>query len=141
MSQVLISFFAGIAVGIILGIYLMLRRQRNREGTPAREPTARETADIGGEETGDAMVDVDRHMAHGAYESAAEIVTSEIARNPADAQLKAKLLEIYFVWGSEERFLAAFREYESELRPSRYWTQVSAMGTQLCPHDQAFTGH
>ncbi len=79
-------------------------------------------------------------MAYGEYKEAAEIVESQIANNPSDLQLKAKLLEIYFVWGSEEKFLTAFREYESELRPSRYWTQVHSMGAQLFPNDQAFAG-
>ena len=138
LVQALIVFIVGVAVGFVLGVVLMLRRHRKRQKPLDSQPTSGEVADIAREDTGDQREAVDRRMAHGAYDAAAEIVTSEIAKNPSDVQLKAKLLEIYFVWGSEEKFLAAFREYEGDIRRSRYWQQVSTMGSQLCPNEPVF---
>ena len=138
MTSALITFFVGIAVGFLCGVYWMFRRQHRPGPGELPQPSASRIAEIARDDTGDPMAAVDRRMAHGAYEDAAEIVAAQIADYPSDVRLKAKLLEIYFVWGSEEKFLAAFRDHEDEFRHSRYWTQVSAMGAQICPNEPAF---
>ena len=135
MAPELIYFIVGIVLGFIAGVYLMFRRQGKRLKDKLPQPSASQIARDG---SGDPIADVDRRMANGAYDAAAEIVIAQIAEYPSDVRLKAKLLEIYFVWGSEEKYLATFREHEAELRQSRYWTQISTMGAQLYPNEPDF---
>ncbi len=139
MAPGIISFIVGITLGFVLGAYWTFRRRRRRGLGPGLEAGDGKFGKSERDDNGDSAADVDRRMAYGAYEDAAEIVTAQIEQDPSDVQLKAKLLEIYFVWGSEEKFLAAFREFESDLLPSKYWTQVSVMGAQICPNEPVFT--
>ncbi len=134
MASELINLFIGIAIGFAIGVYWMTRRSIRASD----QPSASQLKDIARDDTGDPLEDVDRRMAYGAYEAAAEIVTAQIAEHPENVQLKAKLLEIYFVWGSEEKFLATFREHEDELRRSKDWAKLNIMGGELCPDDPMF---
>ena len=138
MVPELIYFIVGIVLGFIAGVYVMFRRQSKRLKDALPQPSATQTAEITRDGSGDPMADVDRRMAGGAYDAAADIVIAQIAEDPANVRLKAKLLEIYFVWGSEEKYLTTFREHEAELRQSKYWAQVSTMGAQLCPNEPDF---
>src|SRR6202007_1690317 len=59
---------------------------------------------------GDPLAEADFHMAYGLYDQAADLIRIAINREPNRRDLKLKLLEVFFVWGNKEQFLAAARE-------------------------------
>ena len=59
---------------------------------------------------GDPLAEADFHMAYGLYDQAADLIRIAISREPNRRDLKLKLLEVFFVWGNKEQFLASARE-------------------------------
>src|SRR6185436_284720 len=91
---------------------------------------------------GDPLAEADFHMAYGLYDQAADLVRIAIAREPERRDLKLKLLEVYFVWGNKEQFLAAARDLATsrdEAAPGE-WEKIVIMGKQLAPDDELFAG-
>jgi pilus assembly protein FimV len=91
---------------------------------------------------GDPLTDADFHMAYGLYDQAADLIKMAISREPQRRDLKLKLLEIYFVWGNREDFLAAAREIDasrSEAQPGE-WEKIVIMGRQIAADDPLFAG-
>ena len=91
---------------------------------------------------GDPLAEADFHMAYGLYDQAADLVRIAIAREPERRDLKLKLLEVFFVWGNKEQFLASARELadsRAQAAPGE-WEKVVIMGRQLAPDDPLF-GH
>ncbi|HEX4387697.1 MAG TPA: FimV/HubP family polar landmark protein [Steroidobacteraceae bacterium] len=91
---------------------------------------------------GDPLAEADFHMAYGLYDQAADLIRIAITREPARRDLKLKLLEVFFVWGNKEQFLASARELaesRSEAAPGE-WEKILIMGKQLAPEDPLFSG-
>jgi pilus assembly protein FimV len=91
---------------------------------------------------GDPLAEADFHMAYGLYDQAADLIRIAINREPGRRDLKLKLLEVFFVWGNKEQFLAAARELaasRAEAAPGE-WEKIVIMGKQLAPEDPLFAG-
>ena len=91
---------------------------------------------------GDPLAEADFHMAYGLYDQAADLIRIAINREPARRDLKLKLLEVFFVWGNKEQFLASARELaetRAEAAPGE-WEKILIMGKQLAPEDPLFSG-
>jgi pilus assembly protein FimV len=91
---------------------------------------------------GDPLAEADFHMAYGLYDQAADLVRIAIQREPARRDLKLKLLEVFFVWGNKEQFLATARELAEsrEQAAPGEWEKIVIMGKQLAPDDPLFAG-
>ncbi|HTW37367.1 MAG TPA: FimV/HubP family polar landmark protein [Steroidobacteraceae bacterium] len=91
---------------------------------------------------GDPLAEADFHMAYGLYDQAADLVRIAIQRDPARRDLKLKLLEVFFVWGNKEQFLATARELAEtrEQAAPGEWEKIVIMGKQLAPDDPLFAG-
>jgi pilus assembly protein FimV len=89
---------------------------------------------------GDPIAEADFHMAYGLYDQAADLVRMAIEREPARRDLRMKLLEIYFVWGNAENFLAAAKDLSAtrDTAPQGEWDKVMIMGRQICPDEEMF---
>jgi hypothetical protein len=57
---------------------------------------------------------------------------------PGRADLKVKLLEVYFIWGNGPEFSETARRFQANLKASEEWAKVVVMGKQLCPNDALF---
>ncbi len=90
----------------------------------------------------DPLAEADFHMAYGLYDQAADIVKLAQGREPGRADLKMKLLEIYFVSGNKVRFLESARQFDSARSPADAadWDRVVIMGRQIAPEDPLFVG-
>jgi pilus assembly protein FimV len=91
---------------------------------------------------GDPLAEADFHMAYGLYDQAADLIRIAINREPNRRDLRVKLLEVFFVWGNKEQFLAAARELAAsrdESAPGE-WEKIVIMGKQLAPDDPLFAG-
>ncbi|MGH8218103.1 MAG: FimV/HubP family polar landmark protein, partial [Steroidobacteraceae bacterium] len=89
---------------------------------------------------GDPLAEADFHMAYGLYDQAADLVRIAIQREPERRDLKLKLLEVFFVWGNNEQFLATARELaqtRTAAAPGE-WEKIVIMGRQLAPEDPLF---
>jgi pilus assembly protein FimV len=89
----------------------------------------------------DPMAEADFHMAYGLYDQAAEIIKKAVEREPDRYDLRRKLLDICFVWGNAEEFLAqakAVRQAGGEAQVAD-WAKVAIMGRQICPGEPLFT--
>jgi pilus assembly protein FimV len=108
-------------------------------------PTVRTDETISSEtavnlDQGDPLAEADFHMAYGLYDQAADLVNIAIQREPNRRDLKLKLLEVFFVWGNKEQFLATAREL-SESRAGTEpgeWEKIVIMGKQIAPEDAMF---
>jgi pilus assembly protein FimV len=115
-----------------------------RAAEPARRPISADDTISGEEpvaiEPGDALAEADFHMAYGLYDQAADLVLLAIKRAPQRRDLKLKLLEIYFVWGSRDRFLDLAREMNASPAdaPPGEWDKILIMGKQIAPEDPLF---
>jgi pilus assembly protein FimV len=125
-------------------------RPRFGGGAAAAAPTAKHVAtdDTISSETainldqGDPLAEADFHMAYGLYDQAADLIRIAISREPARRDLKLKLLEVFFVWGNKEQFLATAHELaetREESAPGE-WEKIVIMGKQLAPDDPLFSG-
>ena len=122
---------------------------------PRQEPEAETSSDdeyqypfedtIAGEsavnlDQSDPMAEADFHMAYGLYDQAAEIIRKAVEREPDRYDLRRKLLDICFVWGNADEFLAqakAIRELDDEAAASD-WAKIGIMGRQICPGEPMF---
>src|SRR5688572_22305079 len=89
---------------------------------------------------GDPLAEADFHMAYGLYDQAADLVRIAIQREPGRRDLKLKLLEVFFVWGNKEQFLASARELADSRGGSEAgeWEKIVIMGKQIAPEDPMF---
>ncbi|HEY5020079.1 MAG TPA: FimV/HubP family polar landmark protein, partial [Steroidobacteraceae bacterium] len=89
---------------------------------------------------GDPLAEADFHMAYGLYDQAADLVQIAISREPERRDLRLKLLEVFFVWGNKDRFLASARELAAtrdKALPGE-WEKIVIMGRQIAPEDGLF---
>jgi pilus assembly protein FimV len=89
---------------------------------------------------GDPLAEADFHMAYGLYDQAADLVQIAISREPERRDLRLKLLEVFFVWGNKDRFLASARELAAtrEKALPGEWEKIVIMGRQIAPEDGLF---
>jgi pilus assembly protein FimV len=89
---------------------------------------------------GDPLAEADFHMAYGLYDQAADLVRIAIQREPQRRDLKLKLLEVFFVWGNKEQFLASARELSDSRAGGEAgeWEKIVIMGKQIAPEDPMF---
>lgn len=90
----------------------------------------------------DPLAEADFHMAYGLYDQAADLIGKSVEREPDRADLRMKLLDILFVWGKEDRFLAEAEALREALGDdtSADWGRVVIMGRQICPDEPLFSG-
>lgn len=95
-----------------------------------------------GDDTGDVVSEADFHMAYGLYDQAADLVQVAIKRDPRRRDLKLKLLEIFFVWGNKEKFVALARELHASAAQGNdgEWDRIVIMGKQVAADDPLFSG-
>jgi pilus assembly protein FimV len=108
-------------------------------------PTVRTDETISSEtavnlDQGDPLAEADFHMAYGLYDQAADLVRIAIQREPHRRDLKLKLLEVFFVWGNKEQFLAMARELSDSRAGTDpgEWEKIVIMGRQIAPEDPMF---
>jgi pilus assembly protein FimV len=91
-------------------------------------------------ETGDPLAEADFHMAYGLYDQAADLIRFAISREPERRDLKAKLLEVYFVWNNKEQFLQMAHELAQSREESSpgEWEKILIMGKQIAPEEPLF---
>ena len=121
----------GIAIGLLPLLWLFWGPGRSRS-------TKRGLREIERQDTGDHAADVDRRMAYGAYDAAARHLLTVIEKEPRRSDLKAKLVEVYFIWGNADGLLSTVRRFASDLRGTEHWPKVVTMGQQLCPEEPMF---
>jgi pilus assembly protein FimV len=93
-----------------------------------------------GETGGDPLAEADFHMAYGLYDQAADLIRFAISREPERRDLKAKLLEVYFVWNNKDQFLQtahALAQSREDSSPGE-WEKILIMGKQIAPEDPLF---
>jgi pilus assembly protein FimV len=103
------------------------------DNVPAEAPVALDQ--------GDPLAEADFHMAYGLYDQAADLVQIAITREPERRDLRLKLLEVFFVWGNKDRFLATARELAAtrdKALPGE-WEKIVIMGRQIAPEDALFS--
>lgn len=86
----------------------------------------------------DPLKQIDELMAHGRYKESEAIIRSAIKTYSTRNDLKGKLLEILYVNGDEEQFLANARDFEKDLQGTPIWRRVCSMGAQMCPNEALF---
>jgi pilus assembly protein FimV len=88
----------------------------------------------------DPLAEADFHMAYGLYDQAAELVKGAIQREPDRLDLRRKLLDICFVWGNREEFMAQAGEFKGLVGETSLgeWNKVAIMGRQICPDEALF---
>ena len=88
----------------------------------------------------DPVAEADFHMAYGLYDQAAELVQKALDAQPTRRDLKLKLLEVFFVWGNKDAFLAAAQSLRGEIGKAADadWDKVVIMGKQICPDEPLF---
>ena len=90
----------------------------------------------------DPLAEADFHMAYGLYDQAADIIKKAIQREPDRYDLRRKLIDICFVWGNAQEFLAqarSIRESGGEAAEAD-WPKIAIMGRQICPGEPLFEG-
>ncbi|MFI4895261.1 MAG: FimV/HubP family polar landmark protein [Steroidobacterales bacterium] len=90
---------------------------------------------------GDPLAEADFHMAYGLYDQAADLVQIASSREPERRDLRLKLLEVFFVWGNKDRFLATARELAAtrdKALPGE-WEKIVIMGRQIAAEDALFS--
>ena len=90
----------------------------------------------------DPLAEADFHMAYGLYDQAADLVRTAIQREPNRRDFKLKLVEVFFVWGNRDEFLATARELHSSRSQAAAgeWDKIAIMGRQIAPEDPLFSG-
>src|SRR6056297_938851 len=93
----------------------------------------------------DPLAEADFHMAYGLYDQAADLMRNAIAADPDRADLKAKLAEVYFVWGNKDAFVDAAENLHDALggeagEKDSDWDKIVIMGQQIAPDHELFAG-
>ena len=93
----------------------------------------------------DPLAEADFHMAYGLYDQAADLIRNAIAADPDRADLRAKLAEVYFVWGNKDAFVDAAENLHDALggeggEKGSDWDKIVIMGRQIAPEHELFEG-
>ncbi|PLX57075.1 MAG: hypothetical protein C0629_04035 [Chromatiales bacterium] len=95
-----------------------------------------------GQDQGDPIGEADFHMAYGLYDQAADVVRSALNKAPERHDLRAKLAEIYFVWGNKDQFLQSAQKLfdTRDEGADSDWDKILIMGKQIAPEEPIFSG-
>ncbi len=95
-----------------------------------------------GQDQGDPIGEADFHMAYGLYDQAADVVRSALQNAPERRDLRAKLAEIFFVWGNKDQFLESAQKLfdTREEGSDSDWDKILIMGKQIAPEEPIFSG-
>jgi len=90
----------------------------------------------------DPLAEADFHMAYGLYDQAADLIRNAISADPDRTDLKAKLAEVYFVWGNKDAFVDAAENLNDALGADKDadWDKIVIMGQQIAPEHELFAG-
>jgi len=91
----------------------------------------------------DPIAESDFHMAYGLYDQAADLLTKAVESEPERKDLRMKLLEVYFIWESQDGFLReaeALQQQIDDASSDPDWNKVLIMGKQICPDEALFAG-
>jgi len=90
----------------------------------------------------DPIAESDFHMAYGLYDQAADLLTRAVESEPERKDLRMKLLEVYFIWESQEGFLREAEALQQQIGDTADpdWNKVLIMGKQICPDEALFAG-
>jgi pilus assembly protein FimV len=86
----------------------------------------------------EAIAQADSQMKWARYDEAARMLVRASEREPLRIDVKVKLLQVYFISGQPERFLALARQLHADGRAASEWPLIVAMGKQVCPSESLF---
>ena len=93
------------------------------------------------EEADDVIAEADVYLAYGIYQQAEELLGNAISENPERDDYRMKLLETHFAGKNSTAFAALAAEaHQRKGDDKAYWDRVVAMGRDLCPENNLFTG-
>lgn len=84
----------------------------------------------------DPIVEADVYLAYRRYQQAESLVQNALAKQPQRYELKAKLLEIYYVSKNDKAFQTVAQELYENLGNNSadpLWQRILPMGRELCP--------
>lgn len=85
----------------------------------------------------DPVEEADLHLGFGDYGKAAEVLREAMSGEPERAELRRKLLDVYFAAGDGEAFASEAATYRKDADAGD-WEEVAVMGRQLRPNDDLF---
>jgi len=93
------------------------------------------------EERDDVLAEADVYLAYGIYQQAEELLSNAINQNPERDDYRMKLLETHFAGKDSSAFSSLASEVQQRKGGDKaYWDRVVAMGRDLCPENDLFTG-
>ena len=134
MTPLLTYLAATLVIAFVARAIWLLNRDAKNLGEPSKSVLLK----LKDEDTGEPISDADRRMACGAYQDALSVIELAIVAEPNRSEFKFKALEILFVWGNAEKFLAFAKEHQHDLEASNEWSRVCIMGTEMCPNERLF---
>lgn len=105
-------------------------------------PPAASPKEAAASASADPIAEADVYIAYEQYPQAENILKRAIASQPANHELKLKLLEVYHLTRNSSAFLAQAEELYTALggTGSAIWEKVAAMGGDLAPGSPLFGG-
>jgi pilus assembly protein FimV len=90
----------------------------------------------------DPIAEADFHMAYGLHDQAADLINGAIEADPQREELRAKLCEVYFVWGNRDAFIDAAKGMKNLVgdATSAEWDKIIIMGQQIAAEHELFSG-
>lgn len=90
----------------------------------------------------DPLSEADVYLAYGRHKQAADLISSAIAKDPARAELKMKLMEIHYAARDKKSFIAQAEAVRAEFTAQQpeMWARVQEMGRELAPDSAVFSG-
>ena len=93
------------------------------------------------DERDDVIAEADVYLAYGIYQQAEELLNNAIAENPDSDAYRVKLAETHYASKNADAFVeAASGLKEQSGTDTKAWAKVAAMGKDLCPDNDMFTG-
>ena len=127
------SFVVGIVVGLVIASLWATFRQVVQVRSAMRDRKLTEHAKFN-----DEIAEADSFVAYGSFDEAAKLLITATNNEPRRNDFKLKLLQVYFVQGDANQFLATAKRFLPVLGNTPDWAQVTAMGKQLCPEEPIF---
>ncbi|NOZ52105.1 MAG: FimV family protein [Gammaproteobacteria bacterium] len=91
----------------------------------------------------DPISEADVYLAYGRHQQAEDIITQALEKTPDRLDLQAKLLEVLHAARNVAGFEAQARLLHENIggdETNPYWTDIVALGRELCPHSDLFGG-
>jgi pilus assembly protein FimV len=90
----------------------------------------------------DPIAEADFHMAYGLHDQAADLINGALEAEPQREDLRAKLCEVYFVWGNRDAFIDAAQGMKNVVGDvsSAEWDKIIIMGQQIAADHELFSG-